>query len=301
MYKPVAVSVLILMLATPFFLKAQQVQPKGYFLEDSIRIGMSTPFVLTVRYPKELDIIFPDSLYNFTPYELDDKWYTTTLSDDSLSYDSAVYYLTSFEIDSIQYHQMPVFLLQENDSITLLTAKDSVFLKHAVTEIPDSVAAEAMPLKENTSYKRVILEFNYPYVLIGSAIVLIAASLLFIFYGEPVRKKIIMRRLTKGHRQFLKRYEAVVEENIPYAEKAARVLNTWKMYLEKLEKRPYTKLTSKEIIQNYSSEAIKTALQGIDKAIYAMHSNGELTKNFDALKRFSEERFRQKLMEVKNG
>ncbi|TRX49852.1 hypothetical protein FNH22_26470 [Fulvivirga sp. M361] len=301
MYKQVVVSAMILMLVVPGFLKAQKIEANGYFLEDSIKIGISTPFILTARYPRNQDIVFPDSLYDFSPYELEEKWYTATLSNDSLSYDSAVYYLSSFEIDSIQYYQMPVFLLAGTDSIILKTERDSIFLQHVVAEIPDSLAAETLPLKENTTYKRVALEFNYPYLFIGGGIVLAIIILVIILFGKPIRKKIILRRLSKAHQKFLERYDAATSQSSPDAEKAEHVLGTWKKYLEKLENRPYTKSTSKEIIQKYKSEDIKMALQGLDRAIYAAHTNSELAKSFEDLKRFSEKRFHDKLMEVKNG
>ncbi|MEM7107144.1 MAG: hypothetical protein AAF519_02875, partial [Bacteroidota bacterium] len=143
--------------AIPSVSYAQEVKVDGYFLEDSIRLGLPIPFILTASYPSHVDLVFPDSLFNFAPYELEDKWYAPTRTIDEISYDSAIYYLTSFEIDSVQYYKMPVFQLSGGDSVTYTTLKDSVFFQHIVKEIPDSVTAESIPLKENTTYKRVNL------------------------------------------------------------------------------------------------------------------------------------------------
>ena len=54
---------------------AQNITPKGLFLNDSILIGSPLPYVLSIKYPKELEIVFPDSLHNFSPFELTSKVY----------------------------------------------------------------------------------------------------------------------------------------------------------------------------------------------------------------------------------
>ena len=280
---------------------AQEIRTRGHFFEDSLKIGIKTPFILTARYPKDWDVVFPDSLYDFSPYELDEKWYAPTRSGNEFSYDSAVYYLTSFEIDSVQYYQMPIFVLNGGDSLVINTERDSIFLQHVVAEIPDSVAAEAMPLKENTTYKRVSFEFNYPYFLIGAAIFIVLGVLILLIFGKSIRRTLLVRRLHKTHRQFLLRFETLVTGNTANRERAEAILSAWKKYLEKLENRPYTKSTTKEILQNYKSETVRQALQGLDRAIYSGKAGGELAKSFDDLKKFSEERFHQKIQEVKNG
>ena len=136
---------------------SQSVQPKGEFLEDTISIGKSIPYALSIKYPKALDIVFPDSIFDFSPYEIEEKIYFPTVSDDEFSFDSAVYYITTFEIDTVQYLALPIYLLQGGDSVEIKAAQDSVILRQLVTEIPDSVAVEAMPLKESTIYKSVDL------------------------------------------------------------------------------------------------------------------------------------------------
>ncbi len=301
MFKRVVVLAMILCIVSPWLAQSQDITSHGYFLEDSLRIGEKTPFILTAKYPKDRDVIFPDSLYNFSPWELDEKWYAPTRSDEEFSYDSAIYYLTSFEIDSIQYYQMPVFLLNNGDSITFSTARDSIVLRHMVTEIPDSVTAEAMPLKENTTYKRVGLEFNYPYFIIGMAILAILIVALYLIFGKSIRKTLLIRRLTRTHRKFLQHFEMLKASKSHDRERAEAILSAWKKYLEKLENRPYTKSTTKEIIQNYKSDTIRNALRGLDKTIYSDQTNGELAQSFEDLRRFSEERFHQKVQEVKNG
>ncbi len=273
----------------------------GYFLEDSIKIGIKTPFILTATYPQDQDIVFPDSLFDFSPYELEDKWYVPTSTREGTSYDSAVYYLLSFEVDSVQYLQMPVFQLVAGDSITYQTLRDSIFYSHAVTEIPDSVTAENAPLKENTAYKRVSLAFNYPYFAIGAGILLVIGIAVLLIFGKSIRRSFALRRLTKGHRQFLEYFESVYQSSKAEKEKAEALLVFWKKYLEKLENKPYTKSTTKEILAHHRSEQLEVALRGLDRMIYSAVTENQMDVSFSVLKDFSQQKFEAKLEEVKNG
>ncbi|MEM6522773.1 MAG: hypothetical protein AAF693_03230 [Bacteroidota bacterium] len=299
MFKRVSASLLFSL--TYFFSTAQEVKVNGYFLEDSIKLGIPTPFILTASYPLEVDLVFPDSLFNFDPYELDEKWYAPTITTEGISYDSAIYYLTSFEIDSVQYHKMPVFQLKNGDSLTYSTLDDSIFFQHIVTEIPDSVTAESIPLIENTTYKRVSFAFNYPYFIIGAVIVIFLAVVVFLVFGKSIKKSFLLRRLNKGHKQFIQYFDSILSSENDEKEKAEKIILSWKKYLEKLENRPYTKSTTKEIISNYNFSHIADALQGIDRALYAPKRKAELSQSFKQLKDFSQKQFEHKIEEVKNG
>ncbi|MEM9389925.1 MAG: hypothetical protein AAGA02_05595 [Bacteroidota bacterium] len=300
MYKSVPTCLLLIIFAI-LTCQAQEVKVNGYFEEDSIKLGIPTPFVLTASYPSDIDIVFPDSLFNFDPYELDSKWYTPTRTIDNISYDSAVYYLTSFEIDSVQYHQMPVFQVLAGDSLIYSTINDSILFQHVVTEIPDSITAESIPLKENTTYKRVNLAFNYPYFIIGAVILIILLTIIILVFGKSIKRSFLLRKLGKGHRQFMTYFESVLNSNKNEKEKAEAIILSWKKYLEKLENRPYTKSTTKEIIANYKFDQIEGALKGIDMALYAPDRQAELSQSFQQLKDFSQQQFESKIEEVKNG
>jgi len=281
---------------------AQEIKPKGQFLADSIKIGEPVGFALSLKYPKKMDILFPDSLYDFSPYELEKKTYIPTKSDSVYSYDSAVYYLSSFEIDPIQRLKLPVFVLHGNDSTLIHTAEDSVFLKELVEEVPDSISAEAAPLKENTTYIQVPLEFNYPYFIIGTIILVIILVVVYAVFGKKIRSAFILRRLKKKHQKFLAQFEVLVtKQNEPASKLAERILIHWKRYLEKLENRPYTKLTTKEIITAYSPGEIADDLKGLDRAIYSSATGSSLENNYKALKTFAQAQYEHKIEEVKHG
>ena len=280
---------------------AQEIEPKGLFLEDTIKIGTPVGYSLSLKYPKELDVVFPDSLYDFSPYEIDHKEYFPTKSDSTHSYDSAVYYFLSFEIDSIQTLKLPVFILHSKDSTTVNSNTDSIILDQLVEEVPDSVAIEALPLKENTTYKNVDTQFNYPVLILILGILIVAITIFLIIFGGKIRQNFGIRRMRKSYQKFVASYDQIIADSAtaPTA-KAEKALITWKRYLEGLERRPYTKLTTKEIIKWYKVEGIEESLKTIDRAIYSKQSTEELMPAYTSLKKYAHDRFNQKVEEVKN-
>ena len=300
MFRNIFGSFLILLsVSTSFSQLKEGVKTKGYFLEDSIRIGVSSPYVLTAKYPINMDVIFPDSLFDFSPYELEEKIFYPTMSDKQYSYDSAVYYLTSFEIDSIQYYQMPAFVINGKDSVRILADIDSIYLQQMVTHIPDSLTAETIPLIENTTYKTVNMDFNYPYLIIG--VCLLAALLIatYIFFGKAIKKWFVLKRLNKKFGQYTSNFDELLQQDNSQI-LFEKTLQLWKKYHESLEGKPYTKLTTKEISFFSGIENIKPVLTDIDRAIYGKFK--ETDKNeLQKLKSFSQKRFEEKVAEVKHG
>ncbi|MDX1627190.1 MAG: hypothetical protein R3345_00740 [Fulvivirga sp.] len=282
---------------------SQEIKPRGLFLEDSIKIGQPVGFALSLKYPADLDIVFPDSLFDYSPYELEKKTYVPTRTDGQMNYDSAVYYLTTFEIDTVQYFKLPIFIKHQNDSTLIYTQEDSIILKQLVTEVPDSVSAEAAPLKEKTDYIQVPLAFNYPYFIIGAITLLVLALIIYFLFGEKIKTAFLLRKLNKSHQKFLTQYDKLLKGlDRPNDQLAENILFHWKNYLEKLERRPYTKLTTKEILKKYRSpNKIAEDLKTMDKAIYANIQDHHLKESYHALRSFAEEQFEKKIKEVKNG
>jgi hypothetical protein len=278
-------------LSSPVF--GQAVVPYGIFHKDSVKIGESLPYSLWVRYPKNKDVAFPDSLYDYSPFELERRDYFTTKSDNLESLDSVVYYFTTFEIDTIQYLTLPVFLLNEYDSTTLYTQKDSIILDQVVVEIPDSVAVLV-----NTKYQKVPLAFNYPYFTIGVIIVLVIILAIFLIFGKKIKKVIRVYWLTKRHKKFLKSFNVLLLDQPIEVE---RTLSAWKVYLEKLLSQPYSKLTSREIVALSAHQKIEEYLKVIDRHIYGGSKGVDTKSAFEQLLLFTVEQFTTRIKEIKNG
>lgn len=281
---------------------AQSLKPRGGFLEDSLKIGQPVSYTLALEYSQEIDVVFPDSLYNFSPFELDHKEYFPTRTRAGISYDSAVYHLVSFEIDTVQVLQLPVFRLTGNDSIVLRPELDSIYLKQLVTEIPDSVAVEAMPLKENTDYLRVDYAFNYPYFLIGLTIFVILVAAVIIFFGKKIMNRIRAYRLRRQHEKFLQDFESLIAARQGQVrEHAEKVVILWKGYLEKLEPYPYRTLTTRELLRTGHAPELGDAMHAIDRAIYSPKVSDYPQESYRALEVFATSRYEKQLNELTHG
>jgi hypothetical protein len=279
---------------------AQEVQVSGKFLTDSIRIGEPVPYALSATYPSHRFVLFPDSLDEFKPFEYHRKRYFPTETKNGISRDSAIYWVTSFEIDSIQFLSLAVMQLSDGDSIYFQSASDSIFLSSQVHSLPDTLAANQLPLKIDTVYRVVNQVFNYPAFMIGAGILLMALTAVWIIFGKRIRKWWLRHKLTRSYQSFERAFQTITDKiknegNRAEAEHAVRI---WKGYLEELERIPYTSYTTKEILSLQNHTDIRDALMSIDQKIYGGRPVSDVSDYF-SLKNFSQDRYFKKLEELK--
>lgn len=293
--------ILFLLILFPLLGYSQNVKVRGRFLADSIKIGEPIPFSLTATYPKNLNIVYPDSNFVFAPFEFETKKWFPTKTTDSLSYDSVVYLITSYEIDSIQKFRMPVYLLNRTDCTVVMSVMDSLPLKQLVKSIPEEVKAEELPLKINTNYLVVDWLFNYPIFLIVIGILVVILIVVWIVFGKRIRKYFVVRRLNRNHTDFLQKFAGAVNDLQAdvNTRKAENVLTIWKKYMEGLEDKPYTKYSSREILRFINDEKLSSALRAIDRMVYGGVGNN--TEVFQELREVSRTHFDEKLKQVNNG
>lgn len=289
---------IILLFLSSLSVLSQAVIPEGSFSKDSLKIGEEVVYSLSITYPKDIDVVFPDSTYSFVPFEFIGKKSFPTRSDSLFSFDSAVYLLATFELDSIQILDLPLFLVTKGDSAIIRPGADSIFLVQVVSTIPDSVS-----MIENTAFSNVRLAFNYPYLIVGLTTLILLSIIVYLAFGKTIKKKILLYRLNRMHRRFLEKFSASIRDlrtdnDYKYFE---HLLFDWKGYMEKLNKTPYTKLTSKEIKSINPDKELVSSLQDIDSAIYGRLETSNIPHSFDYLRRVSEDSFQSKIEEIKNG
>lgn len=289
---------LILFFGLVSLASAQDLKPRGYFLKDSVKIGESVAYSLSYKDRKNRPVLFPDSLYNFAPFELLDKSYFDTRSDSINSIDSAVYYLATFEIDTVQSLSLPVFVFTGEDSIPIFSEKDSIVLNQVVTQMPDSVN-----LAETRAFQPVSRQFNYPYWAIGLAILGFIAIVVGIIWGKEIAKRIRLYRLKKKLEKFREEFDKEIESISAETEKPKieSLLKFWKSYMESLEQVPYTKLTTKEIVHIQQNSSLEETLKSIDKNIYSRLAVSALQNDFEFLKDYSIDRYNHVTEEIKNA
>jgi hypothetical protein len=269
-----------------------QLRLVGSFKKDSVRIGEIISYSLTCRYPSTLEVIYPDSSFNFSPFEFVRKIYYPTRSAAGFSRDSAVYLLRTFEVEKEQRLQLPVYVLQEGDTVLIPAAPDSVWLQEMVQAVEDP-----LPLREDSTLLPIEKRLNYPYLLVGLAV---GAGLLFLIwriFGAAIQMNYKLYKLKKDHAQFLARYNAQVErfrrsETLTNMEKA---VSLWKNYLTRLEEKAINSFTTKEISVYYNEdEDVSTALKLCDRAIYGniiVNEASESSRALSLLQNFAVQRY----------
>lgn len=289
----------LLLVAQPL---SAQVTVRSGFVPDSVVIGDEAAYYLTASYPKKLQLLFPDSTHSFQPFEFLRKHYFTTQTRDSVSYDSAVYLVSTYEVEKVQRLQLPVYVLHQKDCTAFYSSPDSVILQELVTQpLPDSVKAENLPLVSNTTYTPVDWLLNYPLLLYIGGGLLLLALLTWLFFGKKIRKHFILKRLRKQHELFVKSFSEQVSGLAQHfsPRQTELALSNWKYYMESLDARPYPKLTTKETIGILQNQTVGEYLHTLDTAIYG--HNTQVEESLLQLREHAIKTFQQKLDQVLHG
>jgi hypothetical protein len=294
-------SVTLFFLSISPIASGQDIKVRGGFFLDSLHVGDETGFYLAAEYPSELNIAFPDSSFNFAPFEYGSRRYFPTETTSGTSYDSVIYYLSTFEIEPRQMLSLPIYQLNERDCTIFHTDVDTVSLISLAKNLPDTVTAKTLPLRQNTAYENVPRHFNYPVLAISLIALLAVAGIVWIAFGRRIRKHFKVKKMFKAHRRFLEAYNQQVDviKSAFSSAQTEHALAQWKRYMEQLESRPYTKLTTRETVRMENNEALGQNLNSLDGAIYG--HNTRVIESLEGLKQFADQRFNKKLEEVKHG
>ncbi len=277
---------------------AQKYQTKGQFLDDTLKIGYPMRYALSIEYPSEWQIFFPDSTSDFGIFEYYSKKAFKTSTKDSLSTDSVIYELMSFELDSVQGLALPVFRLYRGDTIELLSNADSIMLKEYIEALPPE-----LDLKENALLRFIPDIFNKKLFLIVAGVILVILALVAILFGKKILGQWKIYRMTKKHKKFLEGFDSVISESKNKADKGKIELAnaTWKNYLSELEKKPYNTYSTRDFIKHLQNEELVESLKKLDAFVYGGYEEDKLVDRLIFLKHFAEDRFEIVKKEVQNA
>lgn len=287
---------IILMIFSASF--CQEMTVKGAFVQDSLRIGEPIEYWLSATYPDKYDLVLPDSNFNFSPFEFSNRQYFETTSKSGQAIDSVIYSLQSFEIDSTQYLNLPALLILNRDTMESRSPIDSITLIHLVP-----VANDTVRLITNTELQGLPRQVNSPLLMIiGGGLILISLFILLIF-GKKIRKHFKLKRLEKSHSFFVEQMDRYIGElkNVGESAVAENAINLWKGYIEKVENRPFTKLTSKEITQISFAEELIDPLKAVDRCVYGKLDSEKVYHDFQHLEDFAKNRYETKVNEIKEA
>lgn len=278
----------------------QQITVKGGFVQDSLKVGENIQYWLTANYPENLELILPDTTFDFSPFEFAGKAYFPSRINDGRIMDSAVYTLQSYEIDQVQRLALPALILDvTGDSTAIMAKSDSIFLK----ELAAPVVSDTTQLKTNLAYQQVFRQFNYPlmWIIIG-VVVLILAGVYF-FLGGKIRRTLLLRKLRKEYSRFSEELTINIRSlrEQPDRKVAEHTLAEWKNFLERLENEPFSKLTTKEIMAMDYTKELKSTLKNIDRCVYGGLVEPTIYKDFQDIEDFTQHRYSVITNGIKNN
>ena len=275
----------------------QEIKVEGNFIEDSIQIGNIVSYNLNVSYPNNIEVLLPDSNYNYSPFEYINKSYSSTINDSIYNYDEVTYKFTSFNLDSIQFLKLPVFIINSNDSLIMYSNTDSIFLMEFIKELSDS-----LNLKSNTKFSFVDLAIDYPFLSKIISFLIIFIITFYFLFRKKINKYFKTKYTKKEYNTFINKIEKLNDEIQKdfKIEKIELLLLLWKRYNEKVSKYPYSSLTTSEIIHLGIVNDIKENLNSLDNTIYGNKKMNDFKKNFIMLKKHSTKIFNNKLKEINN-
>lgn len=275
-------------------------KPKLKFLTDTLLLGKPVPVAFSFEYPKHWQVVFPDTAYQYSPFEWHKKDFFPTQTQGSISKDSAIFWLKSFEIEPVQKLRLPAFYIQPNgDSVSIFSNIDSIFLKQYI----HSTRLDTIALKANTQYAVLPTKPNFHAWVIGLVTSFFVLAIVWLFFGDWIKKQIILLNLKRKQVLFEDNFEKEMlkirtRKRLKDIEQA---LILWKKHLEQIEGEPYSSFTSSEIVEVLQIEKLAESLQNIDRAIYGTIVEESLDKDLAFLKALAKERYRLKKQVIKNG
>ncbi len=245
-------------------LLSQKIEYKIYFLEDSIKIGNPITLISTLNYPENIELIQPDSSYNFMSFDFIRKKIFPSLIKKNRVYDSTVYFLRTFEIDSIQKVYLNALILDKNDSIKISSNEDSISLIYQVEDIESKA-------KENTLLSTIKSIFNSEKLFTYFTIFIISLIFIYMIFRKKIKTYFEIRSLKNKTKKFNSDFESILDQyeinkNINDLE---RLLLLWKRFKEKLTNKPYLSSTTNEISLFLKKKDIINILQEIDENLYS--------------------------------
>ena len=275
----------------------QEIKVEGNFIEDSIQIGNIVSYNLNISYPNNIEVLLPDSNYNYIPFEYINKSYSSTINDSIYNYDEVNYKFTSFNLDSIQFLKLPVFIINSKDSLIMYSNTDSIFLMEFIKELSDS-----LNVKSNTKFSFVGLAIDYKFITKITSFLILFLITFYLLFRKKINKYFKIRIAKKEYNTFINKIEKLNDEiqNDFKIEKIELFLLLWKRYNEKVSKYPYSSLTTSEIIHLGIVNDIKENINSLDNTIYGNKKMIDFKKNFIMLKKHSTKIFNNKLKEINN-
>ena len=275
--------------------------PKGKFLSDSVRVGLPVQYALSYRHKATADVFFPDSAYNFSPFEMVKREYFNTVTDQHGSLDSVIYTLISFEVTPIQELSLPVYVRAKRDCTRVFAPMDYVILSSI---IKPNVNIDTLSLKKDTRFIPIAQQVNFPLIFLIIIGLLLIIGMVFWFFGKPIRRQIRLFNFKRRYDDFRKLFQRLsrgTEDAKRRLENIEKAVVLWKKYIERIENKPFTTFTTKEILDNLKDNRLSDALREIDATVYGGVYSNQTIASLQVLQELAEGLYHERRVEMGLG
>ena len=288
----------LLILQSSYSLNAQKIEYKGYFIKENKTIGDTIYFISTINYPKNIEIIQPDSSNNYKTFEYIDKLIFPSLKIDDRILDSTIYLLRTFNTDTIQSLKLSSYIINNSDSLKITSTKDNLIISNQIKKIDQS-----LKVKYNTILSKINKLINYKYVTYIIAVILLIIGLTYILFGKKIIIFFKIHRLKKAFKSFENKFEKqqIIYKKEKSKNEIEKLLIIWKVFMEFISNKTYLSSTTKEIKKFNNNKKIITSLKEFDKNIYSPNKNILESKDINNLLYEAKHNFNVKLKKIKNG
>ena len=288
----------LLMVQSIYSLNAQKIEYKGYFIKENKTIGDTIYFISTINYPKNIELIQPDSSNDYKTFEYIDKLIFPSLKIEDRVLDSTIYLLRTFNTDTIQSLQLSSYIINNSDSLKITSTEDNLIISNQIKKIDQS-----LKVKYNTFLSKINKLINYKYIAYIIAIILVIIGLTYILFGKKIVIFFKIHRLKKAFQSFESKFQ---KQQIIYKKEKSKyeiekLLIIWKVFMEFISNKTYLSSTTKEIEKFNSNKKIISSLKEFDKTIYSPNKNILESKDINNLFNEATYNFNLKLEKIKNG
>tara|TARA_Y100000758_G_scaffold10389_1_gene7905 strand:+ start:1512 stop:2399 length:888 start_codon:yes stop_codon:yes gene_type:complete len=288
----------LLIVQSTYSLNAQKIEYKSYFIKENKTIGDTIYFISTINYPKNIEIIQPDSSNDYKTFEYIDKLIFPSLKIEDRVLDSTIYLLRTFNTDTIQSLKLSSYIINNNDSLKITSTEDDLIISSQIKKIDQS-----LKVKYNTILSKINKLINYKYVTYIIAIILLIIGLTYILFGKKIVIFFKIHRLKKAFKSFETKFQK--QQMIYKKEKSKneieKLLVIWKVFMEFISNKTYLSSTTKEIEKFNSNKKIIGSLKEFDKNIYSPNKNTLKSKDINNVFNEAKHNFNVKLKNTKNG
>lgn len=259
-------------------------RPSLRFHERHARIGEPIYVSLAIKHAPELDLVFPDSLYDYGTFEFLGKSFYPTRSNGQHAVDSVVYTLQTFQMKPEQGLQLAILDYTDGDTITYTSNKDTLYLHRMIPELPSKPL-----LKLKVEPETIPQWINYNYWALGLGLTLFVLLLVNTFLGKPLQKGVSLLIEYRRHIVFTTIFDRLASQTLRNrsTDTMEQALTLWKQYMERIDNQPFTTFTTKEITAYLEDEHLNEALRSIDRAVYGGMKDEISERIFTILRRYA--------------